>query len=594
MYCSNGAWMCAAGSGSISRRLCAAQVRFERIRRNIRRSLPALVEDWHGARYFSYGLVLLLLTSAIVAAYYINHPQPETGPDTPSYLTVTQHILTNGNMVDASRTPGYPLLIALIFLLFGQGNLMAVSAAQGVLFVFAALEIYIITCLVFRRSWIALIVGLAVGCNIYLLSFIKPILSEGISLWVVTSLALATVLFIRFPQARFLWLVAALTLLTFMTRSEWMFLPVLLFAYLLWIAARRGVFRHLLPHALVAVLLLYGVLGLYIYENATVNHYPGVTEVQRINLLGKVLQYHMQDEAPPQYASIARAADTYLEAGGLSPYAFAEQHPALGLSANHWALAGDYANAIVEQHPVEFLLKTIPVVFTSSDSYYPSSQINLQGPLALPLFGLQKLSAGAYYWYRFFPFLAFLWFGLLFWRRTARSRAVEMMSAVALLALYDLVITSLGGYSSYARFHIVFDPLMMVVVLGSALLAGALLLPVLLRKTQNIPVLARLWPVIGWALGGALVGGVVASAAATVIRHGLAPLVHPATWTGLHLLFDHPLRTILVLGASILLCVLAWNAHRHAGSKTGKQMSDYHMEAGYAESGEMPESHLAG
>jgi len=97
------------------------------------------------------------------------------------------------------------------------------------------------------------------------------------ALFVVVSLTLTTVLFVRRPGARAMWLVAACTLLTFMTRGEWAYVPIPLFAYLMVVAARRGTFRRLLPHAVAGVLFLYGTLGLYIFVNATQNDVPGIT-----------------------------------------------------------------------------------------------------------------------------------------------------------------------------------------------------------------------------------------------------------------------------------------------------------------------------
>src|SRR3989440_9089201 len=68
-----------------------------------------------------HGLVLLLITGLIVTAFYVNHPRPEVDPDTPTYLAAAQHILAHGHMTHAMRLPGYPLLIAGVFLLAGGG-----------------------------------------------------------------------------------------------------------------------------------------------------------------------------------------------------------------------------------------------------------------------------------------------------------------------------------------------------------------------------------------------------------------------------------------------------------------------------------------
>lgn len=517
--------------------------------------------DWRTSRYGLLGLILLLCSSLIVIAYYTNHPNPEVYSDTTEYLAATQHIMTNGKLIDAMRLPGYPLFIAVGFLIGGQGNLAAVSIIQGILFVIAVLEIYIITCMVTHRAWMGLIVGLLVASNTYLLTFIKPLLSEGFSLWIVTSLALAIFLFMRTLRIRYFWLIAAFLLMAFMTRPEWIYAPVLLFAFLLMLARRRGKFRRLAPHALAAVLVLYGVLGAYIYENAALNGYAGVSIVQRINLLGKVMQYDMQNEAPPQYATLTQEINAYHTSGAHSPYAFAELYPEV--AANNWALADSYATSIVKNHPIEFALKTVPVFLslTPLNDYYYESQVSSQGPFAQQLFILEDISQRTILLYQFFPLFALVWLGLLLWRRTARSRLVEMMGMLSLIGLYELLLIAVGGYEAYARLHSAFTPLMLVVICGSLLLG----LTYLARRMMNLPVtgsLARLWPRIWWLWGGMIVGGIVVSALLTLLRHGFAALLHLHTWSGYSFVLDHPIRSFIALGLLALLTYYIYQAHR--------------------------------
>ncbi len=553
--------------------------------RRVRQARHALCSDWHGARYWSFGLILLLITSLAVIAFYVNHPQVETDPDTSSYLTVTQHILSSGKLVDPVRTPGYPLFIALVFLLAGQGNLAAVSIAQGMLFVAATLEIYGIICLMFRRAWMALTIGLLVGLNIYLIAFVKPVMSESFAMWVVASLALSVTLCIFTLRARYLWLVAAFTLLAFMTHPEWVYAPVPIFAYLLFIAARRGTFRRLLPHALGAVLVLYGCLGLFIYVNATQNGFPGITDVQGINLLGKVIEYNMQNEAPPQYAAITQQLNAYLAAGGeRSPYTFALYYPPI--TANYWALADSYASSIVYHHPVEFFLHTVPVFINSSNPYYAFSNLNAQGPFALPLIELQEFSAQVYFLYRFFPLVALFWLGLLFWRPTRR---VQMMGALSLLGLYELALVAAGGYSDMPRLHSSFNPILLVCTWGSVLL----LLPPLLSLLRKLPFnkrLARFWPIIKWAWGICIVGGFILSAAVTMLRHGTSALARPETWIGIQWSLNHPARALALLALAGLISLLAYLGYQDQQAAAPK--SEQTREEVQPQPGEAPERTL--
>lgn len=426
-----------------------------------------IADDWRGPRYLSYAFALLLLTGLFVLAFYLNHPQVEVSADTPGYLYVTHNILTKGNPFNALRTPGYPLFIALILLVAGSNNLAAVSIVQAVLFICTTLEIYAITALIARRAWVAFAVGLLVGVNTYLIAYVKSLVVESLCLWLVASLTLAAVLFVRTPRARWLWVVAGFLLVAFITRPEWIFAPVPLFAFLLLLVARRARLRRLLLHALVAVVLLYGALGLLIYQNGQETGYAGLTFVQRINLMGKVMQYHMQNEAPPQYQTMMQQVDTFMDQGGTDPLAMVQEYPAL--SDHYWEVAGSYATSVIEGHPIEFVLKTLPIMVTSSKGYNTFSPLVSSGPFYVPLEGINFFSANVYRSYQLFPLFALFWVALLFWRRTRALRSVQMMGVVMFLALLELTLTSLGGYVEYWRLHIPFDPLVTIVIWGSVL-----------------------------------------------------------------------------------------------------------------------------
>lgn len=422
-----------------------------------------------------FAALLVLLTTIVVIAFYLNHPKAEVLADTWSYLYAVDRMQTHGQVVNFWRLPGYPLLIVLVYTLAGQGNLLNVSSMQAILFVLAVLEFYLLVLLLIRRAWVAFLISLLVGTNVSLLSFVKPIMSEAMSLWLSISLALVVVACLHTLRARVLWLVGACMLLLFLTRPEWIYLPVPLFAYLLLVAAWRGVFRRLLPHALLIVVLLYTVLAGYIAINATQNHFVGVTWIQNINALGKVLQYHMQDEAPAQYTGISRILDHYVAQGVLDPYPIVAHEPTL--SQNDAALAGAFAQTIIEQHPGEFLVKSIPIFFSSLTVFHDESRVAPMGPFGTPLIWLQAEFRALYAWNILFPPSALAWLLLLGWRHTRRLRIVQLMGAIVLLSLYGLIITTVGAYrdSDYMRIHTIFDPLLILVIWGT-LFMGALTL----------------------------------------------------------------------------------------------------------------------
>jgi len=442
--------------------------RFRALQAMLHRFRQCVVTDWHTHKYCFWGILLLILTIIPTVFYYLNYPRPEISVDTPTYLRVANRLLTQPYLlVDISRLPGYPLLIVLTYGVAGKNNLMAVSIVQAILFVLTTLEIYVLAILLFKRTWIALLIGLLVGTNLVILSYVKPIMSEGLAMWELTTLALAVVYFIR-TTSRFRYVVFCLLPLMF-TRPEWIYLPLPLFAYLLLIAWRRGYIRHFLKKAIIASALLYALVGCYIGCNALFNHYPGLTSVENLNWLGKVLQYNMWQEAPPDAQHISQQLDYYVVRVDKDPYHLLPHIPEL-MQDNQ--LVGRFAMSIILRHPIEFLLKSVPYFFASLTSYFDAYRPNIPGPYDISLSWLKSIHHWLYNINVLFPFCAAFWLVLLFWRRFKERQMVLEMGAIILLTLYGLIITTLAGYrlDDYTRFHTVFDPLLLLVIWGSILL----------------------------------------------------------------------------------------------------------------------------
>lgn len=246
---------------------------------------------------------------------------------------------------------------------------------------------------------------------------------------------------------------------------------MLLFGYLILMTARqRGRTWHVLRHAVLSLSVVYLVLAGYIVVNATQNHFVGMIDAQNINLWGKVLQYHMQNEATPKYAAVTQIANTYVPNSEPTPEEMLWQHAML--SRNHYALAAEYARFIIERHPVEFLAKSVPLALSSLlKSFSYESRVAPRGS-----FGGLLLWITAFYRFLYrlnivYPVCAGIWLFLLFWRRTAGRRHVQAMGALVVISLYGLALTTVGGIDSYIRLHTPFYPLLILTVWGSLLVA---------------------------------------------------------------------------------------------------------------------------
>jgi hypothetical protein len=422
--------------------------------------------------YLVFGCCVAVLALFVTTLYYLSRPYVEVTADTPSYLAVVNQMRLTGNPLNIFRLPIYPLFILIICALTGRDNLLAVSIVQGGLFVLTALEFYLLVALIFRRSWLACLVSIFVGTNVILISYGKPIMTEGLSLWLLTTNVLIAVSLMHTWNLRLVWAQAVFLLLLFFTRPEWIAFPLILFGYLLFTGRCRSFLRPLLVRVLIACGVLYVLVGAYIAGNSLVNHYVGLTSVENMNLLGKVIQYRMYNETTPEYQSTGRIIAQYVEHGQTSPYQILGREPEL--AAHNAQSAGDFARSVILHHPLEFVFKTIPIVYSSLIEYYPVSIVAVTGashhsPYDGVLSWLLSIQLILYRSNGLFLASALLWLGLLVWPGTRKNRLVQTMGLVVLTALWGIVTTSLGGYymADLMRVHIVFDPLIILTVWGT-------------------------------------------------------------------------------------------------------------------------------
>ncbi len=414
---------------------------------------------------FYLGFFLLFITGEITLIFYLNTPFAETAADTSGYLNGLHQLQTAGNPVDAFRLPTYSLFLLVVYAVAGQGNLMAVSIAQGLLFICATEEIYLLTLLITRRKWLSFFVGLLIGTNVILISYSKPIMTEGLSLWLLTTIMLCVVAFLKTFRYRFFWISSACLVFLLFTRPEWILLPCLLFPYIVVRARKKLSTRAIILRATSALIIIYLIIGSYIVANALINNVASLSTVSNMNLIGKIIQYHMQDETPYN-PSLSHIYDQFIRQGETSPYQIIGKAPILGL--HHAQASADFARDIILHHPVQFLVDSVPLFFTSLYHYYPVriAQHNGAGPydkFIKPVLSLQQF---LYTTNIFFPLCALAWLILCFYRKTRQAFCVQAIGLLVLTVIYAVVITTLGGYyeSDYMRVHIVFDPLITLVI----------------------------------------------------------------------------------------------------------------------------------
>jgi hypothetical protein len=232
-----------------------------------------------------------------------------------------------------------------------------------------------------------------------------------------------------------------------LTRPIEIFLPGLL---LLALAARalgqgRDLRRERLLRLGLAFVVVYGLVVGYVALNRVENGYTGITYIADINLLGKVMEYRLDNQpVSPALQPLQDELVAFPFIGRAPPWYFAERY---GYDANNYAAVSTYAHAVILGHPVAYtvdsLRDSVSGVWLAPPRPYAQGRESRLVRLAGRASQLLLLS------YLALP-LMLAWLGWLLWRRW-RDPAVFTIGLLALTAVATILMVAATGYSEFYR-----------------------------------------------------------------------------------------------------------------------------------------------
>jgi hypothetical protein len=326
-----------------------------------------LIRQWAKALVARHGRALLVLSVGVVLiqAIVIAHRPPILGsPDGDEYLGVAANILAHGRIFDPLRTPGYPLLLALVLLARGGPDLVAVVAVQVVLTVAAAYELYALVFRLTGRPAHACAVALLVGANSFVLNWEFNIRAETLAYWVLVTLALVVERQLRNPRLTTLIWLGVLLLFEILVRPIDIFLPAVLLGGLAIRAVWMGRWREQGLRVAAAMVLVYACTVGYIALNHAATGYAGLSDASNVNLFGKVIEYHLQDLpvspelTPVQHDSVQFAHNLGPDVSTMTgrPWEFARAH---GYDRDFYEPVGAYGRYVALHYPQYYIPATL-------------------------------------------------------------------------------------------------------------------------------------------------------------------------------------------------------------------------------------------
>ena len=400
-------------------------------------------------RYHAVPLYLVLVATLIgQLTTLVGHPFILTTPDSPTYINFAQRIM-HGHWFDNQRTPVYPALLAVAAALFGTHQLGAVISIQIGLTVAAIYEIYVLVWRLCERRWMAALVASAVGLNLFMLQWERFILTECLTFWEAVTLFVLFERYLRTQRWGYFVGITVLCILSIFTRPSNVFLPLILFTVLgMWQLVHRVSWQRWAACVL-ALTFMYSLVGLYAHGNGTQTGYYGLSIIGDVNLFGKVLEYHMQNEwSDPRNAPLGSAVSAYAQQGGIDPYVYLRTH---GYSYQLYLQLGPYDHDVISHHLGEYAVKSLPDIgrtltapaYFDTGAKLPKAQFLAkvgQLPLALNLF---------------LPLLAMLLGIGMVWR--FRLDRHFILLGLLLVALSNVVLTGVGSYAELYRLRAPFD-----------------------------------------------------------------------------------------------------------------------------------------
>jgi hypothetical protein len=278
---------------------------------------PKLVVSKKLSASLSFWLVVVCVVALVERLLVIVLYQPVSYSDTPSYRRLADTILQGFTSYDGTRTPGYPIFLALV------GNDQRVWLVQLFLGFVTTLLLFYIGWKLTNKPWFGGLIALAHTLNMGQLFFESNLLTESLTTFLMVLTVAGMLAWLLYPKIRSLWLAFFLGLvssLTLLVRPLFIYLPFFLFLFL-WLEARivrnplklanekesKLIIRpshHYLPWRigiafLVPVVLLLGGWLIYIHKNFGEWSLTTMTGYHLVQHTGSFFEY-----VPDEYASL--------------------------------------------------------------------------------------------------------------------------------------------------------------------------------------------------------------------------------------------------------------------------------------------------
>lgn len=421
-------------------------------------------------------LIALILGATVRILFFKSIDGPILISDSETYIGGAKNLLPYLRL-DEYRPPIYLLQLALCGLLFTWQNLLTAAVIlQSIIGLFTVVILYKLVLEAFENRAAAYISAFSAAISITIYCWDFMLLTENLSIFLVTLLAYYLVLYLKYSNIRHLKILAVIQVVLVFTKPFFLALPILMLLIFTIKQFFTGGFRFN-THFKTALLGLAGIfLSVLIYSgiNQFQHSFFGITTVGKVNTFGKILQYGMSE-----YGDNKKLAGDIREAFSNTPeqYIVEGRFPepwhfigSYGWNTGHYSEIGKFARSIMLKKPAEYMFKSVKLtgsllVQSPFKDFIAESEIIKAGHPNKIMLAFKK-AAQAFdllYILILLPAVEIL-FLLIFRREKLLKGKGFLLLGIFLLILYHYLVSAFFSYGDYCRLLAPSYPLIYAVI----------------------------------------------------------------------------------------------------------------------------------
>ena len=333
-------------------------------------------------------MLLIICAVTVRVLFVVFNPPTNMLSDSYGYYDIGNNILnhpTLSTVINQYRLPGYPIFLSSIVTLT-QGdqspinNLEArwITVPQNILGIVSCVFLFCMLLTLSIPKSLAFGVSLFQAMNITIFSWEWVVMPEAIAQVILIGMIYILIQLIYSPSKTKYVAFGILGLLGWLVRPNLIIVPIISLIILFPTIRNK---RLLWIHFTILILSIIFPL-LYVWGNISFHGYSGISQVNEIDLLGRILEFNLPLEAGKQQKDLYKSITAYQKTTKMpSPYEYMTKiDPSVDVNLLTTQDLPKFDRTIISHNVVQYVfqaVKSIPTIFSDSDIYINGTPQNL-------------------------------------------------------------------------------------------------------------------------------------------------------------------------------------------------------------------------